>query len=154
MIQIGDNHWIYRVSQHVQTELKFKALVEDTAWEEGENHTLSSGENSVEETPYFSSISLQRPPAKATRLSICYNAGSDTLALRGNAPGLAWDRDALLVKQSDDLWTWESTEKFKGDKYYKVVRLNSNNSNDVKWEEGPNHALTFGEKIELDPRFF
>ncbi len=143
LVQVGEDHWIYRISKNFE-HLQYKILIDDVTWEVGENHRLNSVSN-VEETPYFD-VPATPSSGKSTRLSVRCNAGSGFLTIRGSGPDLSWDRSAPLKKVGDDLWVWESSKPF-GKMEYKLLL------NDTQWEKGTNHSVEKGKKIEVTPRF-
>ncbi len=68
------------------------------------------------------------------------------LFLRGNGPGLSWDRGILLACTDSDCWSWRSTDA-KVPFEFKILL------NDEQWSTGENWPISPGEKKEVAPEF-
>lgn len=93
-------------------------------------------------------ISQQRSNGKkGTKVTIRFDAGfSNNLYIRGNAPGLNWDRGVLLKNIGPDEWVWEA-DGFFDDCEFKVL------INDQQYEAGENHHVHSGERVQYTPKF-
>jgi hypothetical protein len=142
-VQVGDDQWIYRISNSFR-HLEYKILIDDIVWEEGGNHTLDP-EKHAEEAPYFNvpSTPIQ---GKTTRLSIRHRVTpGSTLSIGGTGPGLSWSALTPLRRVGDDLWIWETSRTFNNFDYKIVLGGNT-------WESGPNHRAKHGRKEEVLPQ--
>lgn len=145
LIEIEDNHWIFRISKEFES-LEYKLLVNDQDEEPGgTKHSMKTGCDVVEAVDF--KLPLERPQGKRTRLSIRGDASKGTdFMIHGTGPGMTWQRGVDLKKIGDDLWIWE-TSRFFNNFEYKVV-INNN-----LWECGPNHRVQYGQMEEVFTRF-
>ena len=143
LMQVGDDHWIYRVSNTFDN-LNYKILLDDTTYEEGKNHELRIN-NSAVEAPYFK-VGYSAQPASGQKTCLTLRCKANSLTIRGNGPGLDWNRSAPFKHLGADLWVWETTQHFNNFEFKLLL-------NDVKWESGPNHRVQHGKKEEIFPRF-
>ena len=84
---------------------------------------------------------------KETAIIARANVGfGNRLYLRGNGPGLSWDRGVLLSCTDSDCWTWRSTDA-KTPFEFKILL------NDEQWSHGENWTIAPGETKDVTPRF-
>jgi hypothetical protein len=92
-------------------------------------------------------------PALATPTVIvikCQNVPSGQfLFIRGNAAGLNWENGVKLAQMDWETFVFQANVPFSGELEFKVL-LNDEGS---KWEEGVNHKITQGKKVEIVPAF-
>lgn len=82
-----------------------------------------------------------------SRVEIEYDAGfGNTLFIRGEGAMLKWDQGAPLKNEKTDLWVWETTSPFESCRFKILI-------NDVQYEIGENHSLTYGGTIRYTPKF-
>jgi hypothetical protein len=142
LIQVDDAHWIHRISNPFN-HLNFKVLLNDV-YEEGNNHELNPNSSALE-APHFNVASFTQPASgKKTRLSVRCQA--NTLEIRGDGPGLGWDKSVPLTYLGENLWVWETSQRF--DSFLYKLFLNN-----TTWEKDPNHRAHYGKKEEVFPRF-
>jgi len=86
-------------------------------------------------------------PAK-TQIIIHYDCGfANMLFIRGEGvSSLSWDKGILLKNISSNRWLWESDRPFSTMQFKILI-------NDTCYEQGPNHAIAFGQKIDISPSF-
>lgn len=70
----------------------------------------------------------------------------NTLYIRGDGPGLSWDRGIMMDCQADDRWEW-STYEAKAPFMFKVL------INDEIWAEGTDNTALPGKQNGLSPTF-
>jgi hypothetical protein len=70
----------------------------------------------------------------------------NALFIRGEGPGLSWDKGTLLECRDDSIWVW-SGDTGKEEIEFKLLL------NDQVWAVGDNVTLAAGKTIEVVPRF-
>lgn len=81
------------------------------------------------------------------KVIVKYDAGfKNTLFVRGQGANLSWDKGVPLKNVKADEWIWEPETSF-ADCEFKIL------INDVSYEEGENHRLRKGMKIQFTPHF-
>jgi hypothetical protein len=86
-------------------------------------------------------------PVKTTTLSALVDVGfGNTLYLRGDGPGLSWDKGVKLECVSDDCWTIKLGPSTKPIIFKFLL-------NDVAWSDGNDYIVTPGSSVELKPTF-
>src|SRR4030095_2698721 len=89
----------------------------------------------------------QRGKRSATTVAAKIDVGfGNALFIRGQGPGLSWDRGTPLNCRDDSIWVW-SADKAKEKIEFKLLL------NDQVWAQGENVTIAAGEKIEVVPRF-
>ena len=89
----------------------------------------------------------QRGKQSATTVAAKIDVGfGNALFIRGQGPGLSWDRGTPLNCRDDSIWVW-SADKAKEKIEFKLLL------NDQVWAQGENVTIAAGEKIEVVPRF-
>lgn len=103
--------------------------------------------------PAETAAAKKAPAAKAeapklvTTVIAKIDAGfGNQLYLRGDGPGLSWDKGVLMTCDGVDEWTWSSDE-VAGELEFKVLL------NDETWAEGPNAMVIEGATIVFEPAF-
>lgn len=86
-------------------------------------------------------------PVKVTTLSALVDVGfGNTLYLRGEGPGLSWDKGVKLECVSDDCWSIKLGASSKPIIFKFLL-------NDVAWSDGNDYIVTPGSSVELKPTF-
>jgi hypothetical protein len=81
------------------------------------------------------------------RIVVRYDVGYDNyLYIRGNGPGLSWERGVKLKNVGPDEWVWE-TDLPTNNCEFKIL------INDKQYETGDNHKLHNGVAFQYTPRF-
>ena len=81
------------------------------------------------------------------RVTVRYDVGyNNHLFIRGNGPGLSWERGVKLKNLGPDEWVWETNLPM-DDCEFKVL------INDEQYEAGENHLLHDGVAFQYTPRF-
>jgi hypothetical protein len=91
-------------------------------------------------------VKTTAPKPPPTLITVHHDAGfGNTLYLRGDGPGLSWEKGVPLDCLSDDKWslTIEHTEPF----VFKVLL------NDLTWCAGDDYIVTPGTSIDITPTF-
>jgi len=82
-----------------------------------------------------------------SRVTVRLDVGfSNNLFIRGDGPGLSWERGVPLANKGPDEWVWESASAC-GCCEFKVL------INDQVYEMGENHHLEEGSQIQYTPQF-
>jgi hypothetical protein len=82
-----------------------------------------------------------------TRITIKYDVGfSNSLFLRGEGPGLSWDKGIKLRNVKADEWIWETSQPFTRGEFKVLI-------NDSHFEQGDNHKLVSGANVIYTPNF-
>jgi hypothetical protein len=82
-----------------------------------------------------------------TRITIKFDVGfSNTLYLRGEGPGLSWNKGLKLKNVKADEWVWETSQPFNRGEFKVLI-------NDVQFEIGENHKLVSGANVVYTPNF-
>lgn len=107
-------------------------------------------------TPKQNKKEVKAEPVKAlvatkqekTKVVVKCNCGfSNSLYIRGEgAPGLSWEKGALMKCTKDDEWVWETDKPFKNAEFKIVL-------NDKQYETGENHSCTCGKSCSIKPAF-
>lgn len=70
----------------------------------------------------------------------------NTLYLRGEGPGLSWDRGVVMECVADDLWRITLAESARAYTFKFLV-------NDLSWSVGPDYSVACGASVTLTPEF-
>ncbi len=133
--QIDEDTYVYQLPG-ASGEVEYKILLEDRDWENGFNHTIDT-EDRQEITPTFNFPHLP--------VVIDYEDNGEELYIRGNGPGMSWDKGIKLTPVNGR-YVFESNEEM-GDFEFKVL-LND----DPDWYElGANHVAEKGKTIIIKP---
>jgi len=85
---------------------------------------------------------------KKTKVIVHYDCGfGNSLFIRGEGIStLSWDKGAAMKNISHNLWSWESQRPLSSMEFKVLI-------NDKEFERGGNHAVCYGQKIEITPQF-
>lgn len=93
------------------------------------------------------SASAPRKPKQPTTISVQANIGfGNQLFIRGEGPGLSWDRGVPMECQGADQWHWSVNGASRPFAFKLLI-------NDQLWSHGENEAARPGEKIVVQPAF-
>ena len=82
-----------------------------------------------------------------TTITARINIGfGNTLHLRGEGPGLSWDRGVPMECIAADLWRLNLGEFARGYTFKVLV-------NDLTWNSGPNYSVASGAVVNITPAF-
>jgi hypothetical protein len=82
-----------------------------------------------------------------TTITARINIGfGNTLHLRGEGPGLSWDRGVPMECIAADLWRFNLGESARGFAFKVLV-------NDLTWNSGPDYTVASGGVVNLTPTF-
>ncbi len=82
-----------------------------------------------------------------TTITARINIGfGNTLHLRGEGPGLSWDRGVPMECIAADLWRFNLGESARGFTFKVLV-------NDLTWNSGPDYTVASGGVVNLTPTF-
>lgn len=82
-----------------------------------------------------------------TTITARINIGfGNTLHLRGEGPGLSWDRGVPMECIAADLWRLNLGESARGYTFKVLV-------NDLTWNSGPDYAVASGGVVNITPAF-
>jgi len=70
----------------------------------------------------------------------------NTLYLRGEGPGLSWDRGIAMECLADDVWRITLAESARAYTFKFLV-------NDLSWSVGPDYSVACGSSVMLTPEF-
>lgn len=85
--------------------------------------------------------------SQKTRITVKYDVGfNNSLFLRGEGPGLAWNKGIKLKNTKADEWVWETNQTFQGGEFKILI-------NDTLFEQGENHKLMPGANVVYTPSF-
>ena len=70
----------------------------------------------------------------------------NTLYLRGEGPGLSWDRGVAMECLADDVWRITLAESARAYTFKFLV-------NDLSWSVGPDYSVACGSSVMLTPEF-
>jgi hypothetical protein len=88
-----------------------------------------------------------RPAPVVTKITARIDIGfGNTLHLRGEGPGLSWDKGVPLECVADDEWTITLPESARPVVFKFLV-------NDLTWSAGPDYVATPGSALVLVPEF-
>ena len=99
--------------------------------------------------PVAKKAQLKTVPARpvTTMITALINIGfGNTLYLRGDGPGLSWDRGVLMDCVADDRWQIVLTESARPVVFKFLV-------NDLSWSAGEDYTATPGIETLLTPAF-
>lgn len=101
-------------------------------------------------TAFLSSIVEQFKPSETVVVIKCKDVPSDQeLYLRGSGAGLSWSSGVKLKRLDWETFEFRTKTPFSGELEYKCVLNDDGN----KWEEGANHKIAQGKKVEGVPSF-
>ncbi len=86
---------------------------------------------------------VRKPTVIAARINIGFG---NTLFVRGEGPGLSWDRGLAMDCLADDLWSVSLPGSGNGVVFKFLV-------NDLSWSAGSDFVVASGESVELTPSF-
>lgn len=86
---------------------------------------------------------VRKPTVIAARINIGFG---NTLFVRGEGPGLSWDRGLAMDCLADDLWSVSLPGSANGVVFKFLV-------NDLSWSAGSDFVVASGESVELTPSF-
>jgi hypothetical protein len=82
-----------------------------------------------------------------TTITARINIGfGNTLHLRGEGPGLSWDRGVPMECIAADLWRFNLGESARGFTFKVLV-------NDLTWNSGPDYTVASGGVVNITPTF-
>jgi hypothetical protein len=82
-----------------------------------------------------------------TTITARINIGfGNTLHLRGEGPGLSWDRGVPMECIAADLWRFNLGESARGFSFKVLV-------NDLTWNSGPDYTVASGGVVNITPTF-
>ena len=85
--------------------------------------------------------------SETSRVEIEYDAGfGNRLYIRGEGALLSWEKGAPLTNTNANHWTWETKAPFNSCRFKILI-------NDVQYEVGENHTLTYGGTVRYKPNF-
>jgi hypothetical protein len=151
LIQLDEETWIYPSNGPLQ-EMEYKFLIDDSIWQNENNFKISNGKFD-ETTPHFNilpsmSTDILNPPDRTTRITVKFHTElGNKLFIRGNGPGLSWEKGVELRNIGNDLWVYETQANNFENFEYKILL------NDQKWEDYHNHKTDCGKKEEVVPNF-
>ncbi len=88
-------------------------------------------------------------PTATTRITVKYDAGfGNKLFIRGQGPGLSWNKGIELKNTGGDTWVFETDNDF-SNLQYKIVL----NDRDTGYEKGDNRKIDCHKKEEIRPNF-
>ncbi len=101
--------------------------------------------------PAAVTASLTRPPAPAkapeTIISVNVDVGfGNQVYLRGEGPGLSWEKGVPADCAASDLWTLALKDAAKPVRFKVLV-------NDATWSTGEDYEVIPGQKVTFTPRF-
>jgi hypothetical protein len=131
-----------------EARVEFKLLAGDTVWETGANHVLEKGKGHIVDPAFKTEEIASLVPAKPkTTLEILSALPEEAkLFVRGSGGGLSWDRGVELRKVGTNTWEFPPLEETGPIEYKLLV-------DDALWEQGPNHMLSRGTNVSIDPVF-
>jgi hypothetical protein len=96
------------------------------------------------ETP----VAVQAAPAASVTAVIArINVGfGNLLYLRGEGPGLSWERGVPMDCASSDLWTWSTAAATRPFAYKVLI-------NDERWSIGDDYVASVGVENTVEPAF-
>lgn len=99
------------------------------------------------ETELAPSAAISRPPLAPTSVTAQIDIGyGNTLFIRGDGPGLSWERGQILECVADDKWTITLPASSRPLIFKFLI-------NDLTWSTGSDFILEPGASIVLTPRF-
>ena len=85
--------------------------------------------------------------SETSRIEVEYDAGfGNQLYIRGEGASLSWEKGVPLTNTNANHWAWETSAPFNSCRFKILV-------NDVQYEVGENHVLTYGGTIRYNPKF-
>ncbi len=88
-----------------------------------------------------------KSPRRVTKIAARIDIGfGNTLFIRGEGPGLSWDRGTALDCLADDLWSI-TLPAGDDDVIFKFL------VNDLSWSSGSDYVVASGASVELVPSF-
>jgi hypothetical protein len=88
-----------------------------------------------------------RSPRPATKIVARIDIGfGNTLFVRGEGPGLSWDRGVAMDCVADDVWSI-ALPAGDGEVIFKFL------VNDLSWSSGSDYVVASGATVELEPGF-
>ncbi|MDP1836739.1 MAG: hypothetical protein Q8K75_12545 [Chlamydiales bacterium] len=97
--------------------------------------------------PNKSDNRCQGSTKNVTRITIKFDVGfSNALYLRGEGPGLSWNKGLKLKNVKADEWVWETSQPFNRGEFKVLI-------NDAQFEAGENHKLVSGANVVYTPNF-
>ncbi len=83
----------------------------------------------------------------SSKVVIKYDVGfPNQIYIRGNGPGMSWEKGVAMRNVGPDEWVWETSQPFSECEFKVLV-------NDYSFEEGENHRLSKGESVQYTPHF-
>jgi hypothetical protein len=133
---IDKDTWVFE-TQSGSPSFEYKILFNDKDWETGCNHKIGCQKNQ-EINPQFK--------ARTTQIIVKCDAGwGNKLFIRGNGPGMSWEKGIELRNIDKDTWVFETQTDLHFE--YKV------RFNDKVWETGCNHKIGSKKKQKIRPSF-
>src|ERR1700722_11819346 len=84
---------------------------------------------------------------KVSRVVIRYDVGfNNNLFIRGSGANLSWDKGIAMQNIGPDEWAGETDKPFNSCEFKILI-------NDSQYEQGDNHLLVFGDRLEYTPFF-
>jgi hypothetical protein len=81
------------------------------------------------------------------RIMVRYDVGmNNALYIRGQGPGLNWEKGMVMKNAGPDVWIWETDSNCNNCEFKVLI-------NDKVYEEGANHRLATGKTLQYSPRF-
>jgi hypothetical protein len=150
LIKLDDETWIYRSNAPLQN-MEYKFLIDDSIWHDGDNHKIVGGKLDGA-SPHFTlpasiSADILETPVRTTRITVKFDTGlGNKLFIRGNGPGLNWEKGVELRNVGNDVWVYETQANFENLEYKILL-------NDQKWEDSHDHKTDCGKQEEIVPKF-
>ena len=116
-----------------------KAAVKKTATKKTATKKVAAAPKAVATPP----SPVSTPTAVVATIDVGFG---NTLYIRGDGPGLSWDRGVMMECQADDRWEW-STYEAKASFLYKVL------INDEIWASGEDLTALPGKINGISPSF-
>ena len=119
----------------------------------GDPQKLYSAEEPSDHLPLLTTIYLRADsnPLKKARIIVKCDAGfGNKLFIRGNGPGMSWERGTELRNIDKETWIFETQNDLSSFEY-KVCKVLFNHAE--IWETGHNHKTEWNKKQEIFPKF-
>ncbi len=137
-VLIQDGQLVFKAPAGQDKPVTYKLLLNDSIWDNGDNHVLTSGK-SVTLTPEFA--------APTSIIQIKYTAPEGrTPFVRGEGVGLNWQSGTKMTQVGPDTWELRVQGFFESGSYKIVL-------DDRDWESGENHLMISGKTVEHTPQF-
>lgn len=96
---------------------------------------------------FFKQMHESATKLPCTKVVVRYDVGfNNAVFIRGNAPGLSWEKGKMMKNAGPDMWVWETDAPFNECEFKVLI-------NDQVYEEGGNHHLHSNKTAQVTPRF-